>query len=121
MLKCQNSLYLCFQCSGVDGASTVFNDQSWQQLPINVYGYSKWQFDCYTRKLWEKAQSAVVGLRYFNVYGPHEQHKGSMASVAFHLMNQLKAGDEVKLFEGSDGYGHGEQLRDLCLSMMPSK
>ena len=55
----------------------------------------------------------IVGLRYFNVYGPQEQHKGNMASVAFHLHNQLKENDEIKLFEGSDGYDDGEQRRDF--------
>ncbi len=99
--------------AAVYGASKVFDDQADRQLPINVYGYSKWQLDCYVRRLLSQAHSTVVGLRYFNVYGPHEQHKGSMASVAFHFMNQLNAGDEVKLFKGIDGYGDGEQLRDF--------
>jgi len=97
--------------AAVYGASTVFDDRAPVQLPINVYGYSKWQFDRYV--LHQSIQSQVVGLRYFNVYGPHEQHKGSMASVAFHLMNQLNAGDEVKLFVGTDGYADGEQVRDF--------
>jgi ADP-L-glycero-D-manno-heptose 6-epimerase len=73
--------------AAVYGNSTVFDDTALQQAPINVYGYSKWQFDCYARRFWPQAQSLVAGLRYFNVYGPREQHKGSMASVAFHLMN----------------------------------
>lgn len=60
-----------------------------------------------------RAKSQIVGLRYFNVYGPREQHKGGMASVAFHLNNQLLSGDIVKLFEGCDGYGNGEQRRDF--------
>ena len=55
----------------------------------------------------------IVGLRYFNVYGPQEQHKGSMASVAYHLHNQLKDNGSVKLFKGSDGYSDGEQRRDF--------
>ncbi len=97
--------------AAVYGASTVFNDRAPQQLPINVYGYSKWQFDRYMLR--QSMQSQVVGLRYFNVYGPHEQHKGSMASVAFHFMNQLKTGDEVKLFAGAEDYKDGEQLRDF--------
>jgi ADP-L-glycero-D-manno-heptose 6-epimerase len=117
------SKYLLHYCMGggipfiyassaaVYGASTEFNDRALQQLPINVYGYSKWQFDCYVRR--QQIQSQVVGLRYFNVYGPHEQHKGSMASVAFHFMNQLNAGDDVKLFAGTDGYPDGGQLRDF--------
>ena len=59
------------------------------------------------------AESQIVGFRYFNVYGPHEQHKGGMASVAFHLMNQLRDTGNVKLFEGSHGYEAGEQRRDF--------
>jgi ADP-L-glycero-D-manno-heptose 6-epimerase len=55
----------------------------------------------------------VAGFRYFNVYGPREQHKGRMASVAFHFFNQYRAEGKVKLFEGCDGYGNGEQRRDF--------
>ena len=61
----------------------------------------------------KKNETQVVGLRYFNVYGPQEQHKGNMASVAYHLHNQLKDNDKIKLFEGSHGYGNGEQRRDF--------
>ncbi len=103
--------FLYASSAAVYGAATVFDDTAAVQYPINVYGYSKWQFDCYVRR--QKMNSPVIGFRYFNVYGPHEQHKGSMASVAFHFMNQLKDGDEVKLFAGTDGYGDGEQLRDF--------
>ncbi|UTV27906.1 ADP-glyceromanno-heptose 6-epimerase [Photobacterium atrarenae] len=75
---------------------------------LNVYGYSKQQFDNYVRRLWQDAEahgetlSQITGFRYFNVYGPREQHKGSMASVAFHLHTQLSKGENPKLFEGSD-------------------
>jgi ADP-L-glycero-D-manno-heptose 6-epimerase len=55
----------------------------------------------------------VVGLRYFNVYGPREQHKERMASVAFHLANQFREHGKVKLFAGCDGYADGEQRRDF--------
>ncbi len=80
---------------------------------FNVYGYSKLQFDRYVRRVAASPASQVVGLRYFNVYGPREQHKGSMASVAFHFNNQVREDGEARLFEGSDGYGDGEQLRDF--------
>ncbi len=79
-----------------------------------MYGYSKLQFDRYVRRNAAGPGSQVVGLRYFNVYGPREQHKGSMASVAFHFNNQVSSGDgEARLFEGSGGFGNGEQLRDF--------
>ncbi|HYF98395.1 MAG TPA: ADP-glyceromanno-heptose 6-epimerase [Coxiellaceae bacterium] len=99
--------------AAVYGAREVFDDSSREQKPLNVYGYSKWQFDQYVLDLMPSFKSRVVGLRYFNVYGPHEQHKASMASVAFHLTNQLRAHNKLKLFMGSGGYGDGEQLRDF--------
>jgi ADP-L-glycero-D-manno-heptose 6-epimerase len=83
------------------------------EAPLNVYGYSKYLFDQYVRQHLPNAKSQIVGLRYFNVYGPREQHKGSMASVAFHLHKQLQASDKVRLFVGSDGYADGEQRRDF--------
>lgn len=90
-----------------------FTEQRSNEKPLNVYGYSKFLFDQYVRRHFDQAQSQVVGLRYFNVYGPREQHKGSMASVAFHLYNQLKNSDNIKLFAGHEGYEDGEQLRDF--------
>ncbi len=83
------------------------------EKPINMYAYSKFQFDQYVRRILPRANSQIVGLRYFNVYGSREQHKGSMSSTAFHFNNQLKAGDEVKLFAGCDGYADGKQERDF--------
>ncbi|MBY0378022.1 MAG: NAD-dependent epimerase/dehydratase family protein, partial [Gammaproteobacteria bacterium] len=76
-------------------------------------GYSKYLFDQWVRRLLPTAQSQIAGCRYFNVYGPGESHKGSMASVAFHWQQQLQQGNVLKLFEGSDGYAAGEQRRDF--------
>jgi ADP-L-glycero-D-manno-heptose 6-epimerase len=87
-------------------------DRRFEQ-PLNVYGYSKFLFDEYVRRLLPTTNSQIVGLKYFNVYGPREQHKGSMASVAFHLNNQMKDGQNPKLFEGCDGFGDGGQTRDF--------
>lgn len=95
------------------GGGTVFNEDPEHEKPLNVYGYSKVLFDQYVRRVLPAATSQVAGFRYFNVYGPREQHKGSMASVAFHLNHQLRAEGKVKLFEGCDGYGDGEQRRDF--------
>ena len=97
----------------VYGASVEFAEAPENELPLNVYGYSKLLFDQYVRRLSLTAEQQVVGLRYFNVYGPSEQHKGSMASVAFHFNNQLMENGELRLFEGSGGYDDGEQLRDF--------
>lgn len=94
------------------GADLTFKEELAYEGPLNVYGYSKFQFDQYLRRQ-QNLTAQVVGLRYFNVYGPREAHKGSMASVAFHLNNQIKDSDELRLFEGCDGYGNGEQRRDF--------
>jgi ADP-L-glycero-D-manno-heptose 6-epimerase len=95
------------------GGGQVFREEPRFEKPLNVYGYSKALFDQYVRRILPRAASQVAGFRYFNVYGPREQHKGSMASVAFHLRNQLLENGVVKLFEGCDGYGDGEQRRDF--------
>jgi len=105
--------YVYASSAAVYGASQTFAEQPEYEAPLNVYGYSKLQFDRYVRRVAATPGSQVVGLRYFNVYGPREQHKGSMASVAFHFNNQVVADNETRLFEGSGGYGDGEQLRDF--------
>lgn len=74
------------------------------EYPLNVYAFSKYQTDRYLRRNWGLVKSQTVGLRYFNVYGPNENHKGKMASVAFHLFNQIKRGEHMKLFEGSENF-----------------
>jgi ADP-L-glycero-D-manno-heptose 6-epimerase len=81
--------------------------------PINMYAYSKFQFDQYVRPLLTKTKSPIAGFRYFNVYGPREQHKGSMSSTAFHFNRQLIEQKKAKLFEGCDGMANGEQKRDF--------
>jgi len=100
--------------ASVYGGGKMFRESRNLEAPLNVYGYSKFLFDQYVRQVLATATSQVIGLRYFNVYGPREQHKGSMASVAYHLHKQLLAGNaEVQLFEGCDGYPDGGQLRDF--------
>ncbi|EHA1124966.1 ADP-glyceromanno-heptose 6-epimerase [Vibrio navarrensis] len=92
------------------GETSVFKEEQEYEGALNVYGYSKQQFDNYVRRLWQDAEehgeklSQITGFRYFNVYGPREQHKGSMASVAFHLNNQILAGENAKLFAGSEQF-----------------
>jgi ADP-L-glycero-D-manno-heptose 6-epimerase len=90
--------------AAVYGAGPDFREERECESPLNVYGYSKFLFDEYVRRNWPERSSQVVGLRYFNVYGAHEQHKGRMASVAFHFFNQYRASGKVRLFEGSGGY-----------------
>jgi ADP-L-glycero-D-manno-heptose 6-epimerase len=105
--------YLYASSAAVYGASQAFAEHPDNELPLNVYGYSKLLFDRYVYRVAAQSESQVVGLRYFNVYGPREQHKGSMASVAYHLSQQLEQGENPRLFAGCDGYGNGEQRRDF--------
>ncbi|MHB9954101.1 ADP-glyceromanno-heptose 6-epimerase [Vibrio campbellii] len=92
------------------GDTDTFVEEREYEGALNVYGYSKQQFDNYVRRLWQDAEehgeqlSQITGFRYFNVYGPREDHKGSMASVAFHLNNQINAGENPKLFAGSESF-----------------
>ena len=80
--------------------------------PLNLYGKSKHEFDMWVLKQ-SKAPPLWVGLKYFNVFGPGEAHKGRMASVLWHFLNQLKNGEDLKLFGPSHGCGAGEQKRDF--------
>ncbi|GLH66114.1 ADP-glyceromanno-heptose 6-epimerase [Geothrix edaphica] len=95
------------------GASTDFEPVPRNEGPLNVYGYSKLAFDQHVRSLLPAIQSPVVGLRYFNVFGPREDHKGRMMSVLHQLLRQLKEGGVCRLFEGTEGYANGEQHRDF--------
>ncbi len=95
------------------GAGTPFIEERRFESPLNVYGYSKFLFDQYVRRSLPKAKRQVAGMRYFNVYGPREAHKGGMASVAFHFNRQMHEKGTIKLFEGSAGFAEGEQRRDF--------
>ena len=99
------------------GGSDTFRESPEFERPLNVYGYSKLLFDQYLRRQhgprFEQAATQVAGFRYFNVYGPREQHKGRMASVAFHQFNQYQAEGKVKLFGEHAGYASGNQMRDF--------
>jgi ADP-L-glycero-D-manno-heptose 6-epimerase len=99
--------------AAVYGESTNFNEIAANERPLNVYGYSKLVFDNYVRHLMPQMKSTVIGLRYFNVYGPRERHKGRMASVVHNFTRQLKGTGKISVFEGSGGYGNGEQCRDF--------
>ena len=90
-----------------------FREDESCEHPLNVYAYSKYLFDNYVRRLKPPVGSQIVGLRYFNVFGPQENHKGRMASIAYQLYHQLKTDGVVRLFAGTGGYGDGEQRRDF--------
>ena len=103
------------------GGSDTFKEEPRFERPLNVYGYSKLLFDQRMRREcgqdFGRAMAGktmqVVGFRYFNVYGPREQHKARMASVAFHQFNQFKAKGKVKLFGDYGGFPPGSQMRDF--------
>jgi ADP-L-glycero-D-manno-heptose 6-epimerase len=103
------------------GGSDTFREDPVFERPLNVYGYSKLLFDQRMRREcgpgFQRSNAGktgqVVGFRYFNVYGPREQHKGRMASVAFHQFHQYQAQGKVKLFGQYGGYAPGAQLRDF--------
>ena len=112
----QKVQFLYASSAATYGGSSEFREERAFEAPLNVYGYSKFLFDQIVRQRLAEAQgdnSQIAGFRYFNVYGPRESHKGRMASVAFHHYNQFRAEGKVKLFEGCDGYGNGEQKRDF--------
>ncbi len=115
MNHCQNEeiSFLYASSASVYGMGPVFKESREHESPLNVYAYSKFLFDQVMRRRWHSRTGQIVGLRYFNVYGQREQHKGRMASVAYHFFNQFRADGYVKLFEGCDGYGNGGQLRDF--------
>lgn len=95
--------------SGTNG----FREEPACEEALNVYAFSKLFFDNYARRYFGRTNSQLVGLRYFNVYGPQENHKGKMASMVFQMYNQWLAEKKVKLFDAYGDYGAGEQTRDF--------
>jgi ADP-L-glycero-D-manno-heptose 6-epimerase len=100
--------------ASVYGNTFVQGSEQRIESPLNTYAYSKLLFDRYVRSRFGEWRSApIVGLRYFNVYGERERHKGRMASVVHHFWSQARVDGCVRLFEGSGGFGNGEQCRDF--------
>jgi ADP-L-glycero-D-manno-heptose 6-epimerase len=85
-----------------------FSEDAHNEYPLNGYAYSKFIFDQYVRRIMPTLHAPVVGLRYFNVYGPQEIHKGRMATVVYQFHKTLVADGKLELFEGSDKF-----LRDF--------
>jgi ADP-L-glycero-D-manno-heptose 6-epimerase len=104
--------FLYASSASVYGAGDRFIESPEFESTLNAYAYSKLLFDNYIRKQGDTGIQCV-GLRYFNVYGPREQHKARMASVAWHFRGQYRREGKVRLFQGTAGYGDGEQRRDF--------
>ena len=90
-----------------------FREVSDCEEALNPYAFSKLQFDRYVRRVLPYAQSQVAGFRYFNVFGPQENHKDRMASLIFQKYHELKEKGKINLFEGTAGYENGGQIRDF--------
>ncbi len=99
--------------ASVYGDGTIFKEHPDNESSLNHYSESKLLFDNYVRENIKKIKSQIVGMRYFNVYGPYEQHKEVMSSVVFHFYHQIRKSGMLKLFKGSHGYDSGEQRRDF--------
>jgi ADP-L-glycero-D-manno-heptose 6-epimerase len=111
--QAQGTRLLYASSAATYGGSDTFREEPAFEQPLNVYGYSKLLFDNVVRRMLPASKVQVAGFRYFNVYGPREQHKGRMASVAFHNFNQFRDTGKVKLFGPYGGYDAGGQTRDF--------
>ena len=111
--QCNDVPFLYASSAAVYGAGTVFREERACESPLNVYGYSKFLFDQYVRRALPERTAQIAGFRYFNVYGPCEQHKERMASVVWHFYRQYASDGRVRLFDGSGGFAAGEQRRDF--------
>ena len=109
----QNIPLIYASSASVYGYESTFVENSTNEVALNPYAESKIRVDNYFRSHRNQFKSQVVSLRYFNVYGSREEHKGPMASIVYQLHCQLKQGNTIKLFEGSGGYDSGEQRRDF--------
>lgn len=111
--QAQGTRLLYASSAATYGGSASFVETPEFERPLNVYGFSKLLFDNVVRRVLPTSGTQIAGFRYFNVYGPREQHKARMASVAFHHFNQFAESGKVKLFGDYGGYGPGQQSRDF--------
>ncbi len=117
----QDTRLLYASSAAVYGNSSAFAETPANEQPLNVYGESKLLFDNFLRERFGTAENSrfsqnktqVAGFRYFNVYGPREEHKGRMASVAFHQFHDMRREGRVRLFGEYEGYAAGQQMRDF--------
>jgi ADP-L-glycero-D-manno-heptose 6-epimerase len=108
-----NIPFIYASSAAVYGSEQNYREDGDKIWPLNVYGYSKYLFDQHVNHFRSQFTTQVVGLRYFNVYGPRESYKGRMASMVFHLHHQLIKDGVVHLFGVSEHCKPGEQQRDF--------
>ena len=111
--QAQGTRLLYASSAATYGGSASFREEPAFEQPLNVYGYSKLLFDNVVRRRLPGSTAQIVGFRYFNVYGPREQHKARMASVAFHHFNQFRDAGTVRLFGEYGWFAAGQQARDF--------
>lgn len=105
--------FLYASSAAVYGRSDQFAETPANERPLNVYGFSKLMFDRHVRRTLPSAASQVAGLRYFNVYGPREGHKGEMASVVTRFDDAVRRGEAIRIFGAGEGMAAGEHRRDF--------
>jgi ADP-L-glycero-D-manno-heptose 6-epimerase len=99
--------------AAVYGPGPTFEESPAHDQPLNAYARSKARFDDEVRALGAQPPSQVVGLRYFNVYGPGERHKGVMASQVMQLADQVRTDGRARIFGAGEGAGPGGHRRDF--------
>lgn len=124
---CSDSIKLIYSSSASVYGNKYFavNEES-QPDPLNYYAYSKFLADNYFLNcIKKKNKTRIVGLRYFNVYGPYEENKGNMSSVVFKFFHQLKKDGKLYLFEGSENFRRDfiyvEDVVDINLFFMTNE
>jgi ADP-L-glycero-D-manno-heptose 6-epimerase len=105
--------FLYASSAAVYGQSMGFREEVEFEKPLNAYGSSKLALDNYVRSVWHRCSTTILGLRFFNVYGPREAHKGRMSSAIHHFLFQARTSGTIRVFKGSGGLSHGEQRRDF--------
>jgi ADP-L-glycero-D-manno-heptose 6-epimerase len=100
----QDVQFLYASSAAIYGAGNECREERQYEVPLDVHGYSRFLFDQVVRqRLAQNPSSQVVGLRYFNVYGPGEAHKGPVASFAYQCFGQLQANGKISLGKGGQG------------------
>lgn len=109
----KNSVPFIYASTAAVYIANNFQEEPRNEGYLNAYGTSKLLFDNHVRRMLPLSRSQIVGLRYFNVFGPQESHKEEMASMIYKMYCQLKEDGVIRIFGESGDYGPGEQRRDF--------